>query len=599
MRHLRVLTLALIIFSYWGKINAQTYAWNSSSKSAYLGIHSDQLSVEKARLLGFNNLYGSYVTKVLNNTVAEKAGFQVFDYLYGIDNFLANENRSFTDILGKYEAGDKGVVHFIRNGKPQSVDVVFGSRTESGKSQSGQTGFLGVSPHSNEKADEPGVKVLIVEGSTAEEMGLKDGDLLLAINGNKLIDWQDVTTSIGNIKIGEKVAVEYQRDGKTMKAESTIKARSTDNDASWTMDKQKDDLKIDEFKYKIQERGFLGIHSNNVSKSKAQKLGFDNAYGSYVTSVIEESAAQKAGIQPFDYIYGINDYRTNEEEDLTSLLRKFKSGEEVTVHYIRNGKAQSQKIVLGERSTNISISRSECEDPFLGVSQSHQSLGEEGVRVTIIEKSTAEAMGLKDGDVIVSINGYKMIDWEDITAAIETMKVGDNITVAYQRDGKTNTASQAIKSYCDTPRQGDWEWNWDGKSWSRSESDDSPNSERISVEQVSVGLQDLLEAEAASMQQRYGVDMPDKNTLAVSDLQLTPNTNVGMFHLRFNLAGSGDTNVRVFNGVGRLIYQYDLGGFSGLFEDDIDISQNGPGNYYLEVRQNDQRFAKKIVLQSK
>lgn len=597
MRHHSVLTLALFIFSFAGKINAQTYAWNSSSKSAYLGIHSDQVSEEKAKILGFNNHYGSYVTKVLNNTAAEKAGFQVFDYLYGIDNFLANENRSFTEILNKYEAGDKGTIHFIRKGKPQSVDVVFGSRSEPGKSQSSQSAFLGVSPHSAEKADQAGVKVLIVDGSTAEEMGLKDGDILLSINNNQLVDWQDITTSIGNIKAGEKVAVEYQRDGKTMKAEKEIKGRSTEKDMTWDMDAPE---AADPFEYKSQERGFLGIYSNEVSKSKAQKLGFDNAYGSYVTSVIEESAAHKAGIQPFDYIYGINDYRTNEEQDLTALLHKFKAGEEVTIHYVRAGKTLSQKIALGERSdSGTTTKRSECDDPFLGISQSHQLLGEEGVRVNIIEKSTAAEMGMKDGDVIVSINNHKMIDWEDITAAISNMKVGDKITVSFQHEGKNQTTSQAIKSYCDTPRQGNWAWNQDGQSWSRSESDDSPNTERVNVEQVNVGLQDIPESESASLKQRYGIDMPDKSTLAVNDLQLTPNTKLGMFHLRFNLAGSGDTNVRVFNGVGRLIYQYDLGGFSGLFEDDIDISQNGPGNYYLEVRQNDQRYAKKIVLQSK
>ena len=42
------------------------------------------------------------------------------------------------------------------------------------------------------------------------------------------------------------------------------------------------------------EYAFLGIYSERVSKEKAKKLGFDNPYGSYVSSVIPGTAAGRA-----------------------------------------------------------------------------------------------------------------------------------------------------------------------------------------------------------------------------------------------------------------------------------------------------------------
>jgi hypothetical protein len=45
-----------------------------------------------------------------------------------------------------------------------------------------------------------------------------------------------------------------------------------------------------------------------------------------------------------------------------------------------------------------------------------------------------------------------------------------------------------------------------------------------------------------------------------------------------------------------MIYEYDLGDFSGPFEDQVDIAQNGPGTYFLEVRQGDKSATKKLLL---
>ncbi len=599
MRHLSFLTLTLLLLQTHVAL-AQQHTWtNSNDKTAFLGINSDQLSDEKAKLLGFEHKYGSYVTGIIANTAAEKAGLSPFDYIYGIDNFRTDEDRSLTSIIRKYKAGDKGTLHLVRKGKQITVDVVFGNRndTEGQEKKEKEEVFLGVSPHEDESSDEAGVKVTVISKSTAEEMGLKDGDLITSINGYSLVDWQDLTTAIRTLKVGEKITVEYQRDGKTAKAEQKAKAREI-KEKTYTIITDGWDWND---KSESGNSAFLGINSTSVSTEKAKKLGFDNPYGSYVTKVIDNTAAAKAGLQPFDYVVGVNDSRVDKDQNLTDILRKFKTGDEATLHFIRQGKAQTARVTFVKRpDQEFEWNMDDCKKPFLGISQSHQPDDQQGVAVTIVENSTAADMGLQDGDVITAINSHAILDWEDITTAINSLKVGDNIQVTYSRKGEKTNGSKPIKSYCDTKKEGEWNWGgYEFRSDDEEVDDKQAGSERVNVDEVNVALQDMPEEESTQLKQRYGIDMTVSSNLAVENLQLHPNTSMGMFKLQFKLPTSGETSIRVFNGAGRLIYDYDLGMFSGDFSDEIDISQNGAGNYYLDIRQGEKRLSKKILLQSK
>ena len=118
----------------------------------------------------------------------------------------------------------------------------------------------------------------------------------------------------------------------------------------------------------------------------------------------------------------------------------------------------------------------------------------------------------------------------------------------------------------------------------------------VDMDRIQVSMEDMDENEAEEMRER-GVDMPLINNLTIENIQLFPNPNRGMFRLEFDLPQQGETSIRVFNSEARLIYSFDLGQYQGTFSDDIDISQNGPGAYFLEVRQGNTSMVKKVLLQ--
>jgi len=584
----RLTTLALLCLTLLNFTTAQyAPAW-STSETAFLGIESNHISEAKAKALGFENPHGRYVTKVVKNSAAEKAGLQPFDYVFAIDKYNLSEDEDLTDILEKYKPTDKATIHFIRNGKKQTAEVNFVQ--QGGAITANEKAYLGVSPHSDEDEDELGIKIYVLANGTAEAMGLQDGDLITAINGMKMVDWDDLTIAINQLKAGDKIAIEYERDRKKMRAEQPIKSQAESKKyTTWNSNWNPDDA------------AHLGIYSNSVDEEKAEKLGFANKNGSYVTRIIGNTAAEKAGLQPFDYVYGVNDYRTNEDVSLTEILKKFKTGDKVTVHFIRNGVQKTAEVAFLKRSeSKTNISEDKCEAPFLGVQRLDTEA--EGVSVEVVEKSTAADMGLKEGDVVTKINGRRIVDWDGVTIAIDNMKVGETISVEYLRDGKKQTASKPIKSYCETrPNESRYGFNM-SENENNNDNQRVPESERIMDVNVANAIVDMKEmdaVEAGEFKNRFGIEMLSANDLKVEKLSVAPNAGEDKFQLQFNLPEAGETSIRIYNSAGRMIYNYDLGNFSGDFMDQVNISQNGVGNYFLEIRQGGKSVTKKVILQSR
>ena len=589
--------------------NDQHSQWHSTG---YLGIHSDHISRAKAEKLGFKNKFGSYVSKVVKNSSADKAGLQPFDYIYGVEDQRTSNNQDLSDILADYESGEKVKLYFVRNGQEKTVNVELGNYDDFDWHEDNHNhAFLGVKPSSYEKrGDMDGVSVTVINNTAAEEMGLESGDVIKAINGYPILDWDDVTTVIDNLEPGDKIAVNVKRGDQQLTKNGNIKEK--EHDSEYVISGKNDNWNWKDEDWGTVKGAFLGVYLEHVSEKKARALGFDNPYGSYVSGVIENTAAEKAGIQPFDYIYGVDEYRVGEEQNLGDILRKYEPGDEASVHFYRKGKKTNKQVIFRPR-TEVNKSKKykdKCEDPFFGIVEMDRESGQTGVRVRPVKNSTAMEMGLEEGDVVTYINGYQMYDWTDIGIAINMLSPGDNIKVDYLRDGSKKSGSNKILSYAKTKDCEDCDCDELGNKFMFIDPDISiviPNRNRerhhnrhnteprIDVDDVNVAMEDVSESEVRNLGSK-GIDMEISNDLRVDNVKLSPNPNIGMFELQFDLDSQGETMVKVYNPTGRAIYEYDLGRFSGDFSDYIDISQNGPGTYFLQISQNGKSFVRKVVL---
>lgn len=119
----------------------------------------------------------------------------------------------------------------------------------------------------------------------------------------------------------------------------------------------------------------------------------------------------------------------------------------------------------------------------------------------------------------------------------------------------------------------------------------------VDMSLVQIKVADPVAEDLQSLRER-GAAINNAGNLTVNNLKVTPDINAGFFHVEFDLPQSGATSVRVYNSRGRMLYSYDLGPFSGNFKDEVDLSQNGTGAYYLEIIQDDRSLCRKIVLEN-
>ncbi len=114
-----------------------------------------------------------------------------------------------------------------------------------------------------------------------------------------------------------------------------------------------------------------------------------------------------------------------------------------------------------------------------------------------------------------------------------------------------------------------------------------------------VMILDIEEDDLEEMEEDSGIKIVTKNQepLEIENLDFYPNPNTGQFKLSFNLENKSNTDIKIYDMGGRVVYSEKLKGFSGSYEKLIDISGNANGTYFLHVSQGKAAMVKKIVLQ--
>ncbi|MDN5201611.1 T9SS type A sorting domain-containing protein [Fulvivirgaceae bacterium BMA10] len=88
-----------------------------------------------------------------------------------------------------------------------------------------------------------------------------------------------------------------------------------------------------------------------------------------------------------------------------------------------------------------------------------------------------------------------------------------------------------------------------------------------------------------------------KQDLELEDLTYYPNPTDGVFTLRFRAEAGNPLQVKIFDMVGREVFDDRFNSFPGLYDREIDLSDNDRGVYILQISQGSRAFSKKIVIE--
>jgi len=214
------------------------------------------------------------------------------------------------------------------------------------------------------------------------------------------------------------------------------------------------------------KRGWLGVRIQAVTEDIAEGLGFKDAEGALVGSVIPNGPAEKAKLLPGDIILKVGDAPVKDSRTVPQLVGDMAVGSTVALTVWRKGKTFVQNIVVGEfeeaQEAGI-IASPEGKTPTkdqsaLGISfkalspeirrQSGVADDVTGIIVTDIDpKSNAALKGLQPGDVIVEVSQEDVSKPEDFVSLIEKAKKAGrkSVLLLINREDEMRYVSVKIK----------------------------------------------------------------------------------------------------------------------------------------------------------
>ena len=169
-------------------------------------------------------------------------------------------------------------------------------------------------------------------------------------------------------------------------------------------------------------RSFLGIYMQDINEDLYDTMDLKSRKGTIVSDIVENSPADKAGLESGDVITGFEGKDITNGAELKNLVSSASPGSEITLTILRDGKIKDVDVILEERLGSEMTSANNTYDKFgLSVLDVTDELIEkyniqrpinsdiQGVVVTDIEEnSIAEKSGMQEGDLITRVGRQKI-----------------------------------------------------------------------------------------------------------------------------------------------------------------------------------------------
>ena len=188
-------------------------------------------------------------------------------------------------------------------------------------------------------------------------------------------------------------------------------------------------------------RGRIGVVIQSVTQDLAESFGMKTPKGAIVSQVEKDGPAAKAGLQEGDIITAVNGKAIDDGVDMPVIIGSMAPGSIAKLSIIRNNKDMTLDVKVEEapnESASSNASKTAAANK-LGVTvrplndEEKAKAETEGLLVTE-STGAARKAGIREGDIIVNVNGVKIKKTDDLARVLEKNK---NLRVLVQRrDGR-------------------------------------------------------------------------------------------------------------------------------------------------------------------
>ena len=284
-------------------------------------------------------------------------------------------------VLSKAEAPSSGMA------EATPVDIVKGVTAEIKEKGRVERGWLGIYIDENEEG-----KVVIVDiekESPAELAKLKEGDVVLEIEGVKVTTTKMLAGEIRKRKPGETITLKIERNEKVVDVKVKLGEYSEKDVRLELVSKfprlfvapkppippgipklpelqklpkspEPPEPKI--FSWGLEHRKYIGIYLEEINRELSEYFGVKEGRGLLVAKITEDSPAEKAGLKVGDVIVKADGIRTERARDLTEVIQDKEKGEKIKLEVLRDKKVRTVEVEIEEERSGFSYSYKDWED---------------------------------------------------------------------------------------------------------------------------------------------------------------------------------------------------------------------------------------------
>ncbi|MFZ4582555.1 MAG: Do family serine endopeptidase [Paludibacter sp.] len=185
------------------------------------------------------------------------------------------------------------------------------------------------------------------------------------------------------------------------------------------------------------QRAVLGVSMKEITSEIAKDKNLKTMEGAYVDAVVENSAAEKAGVKKGDIIIKVEEVDIKSSSQLQEQIGRYSPGDKVTLTVLRDNKEIKLNAELKNRQGTTKVESGEVSMDMLGAEFKEISAKlkdqfqlDYGLEVKSISKGKFQTAGIKEGFVIVKINNQAIRSTDDIKEVLtEALNTNDKFKV--------------------------------------------------------------------------------------------------------------------------------------------------------------------------
>jgi S1-C subfamily serine protease len=193
------------------------------------------------------------------------------------------------------------------------------------------------------------------------------------------------------------------------------------------MNKVVEDLK----KYGTVQRAMIGIRGTDVNmyvdseKEKGNEIDLGTMEGIYIAEVVEDGAAEDAGLKKGDVITNIDGQKVTKFGELTGIIAQKRPGDKISITYLRDKKKKTATLTLKNEQGNTKVVKNADLDVLGGNfraitdSQKEQLNIGYGLEVMKVSGGKLKDAGVPKGFIIQRVNDKSIKSIEDLQSTVK------------------------------------------------------------------------------------------------------------------------------------------------------------------------------------